>query len=162
MVYWYGPGASVVGSKMPLNAPPPGAVHVPPACAPASEAKRPAGAEVEHKVIAPSVPAFGLLVSVTVTVDWSAAQGAVPATEYVYTPLAFTAGSYVPLNAPPPGAVHVPPACAPGSDVKRPVGAPTSQIVMLPSVPAFGAAFSVTVTVDWSLTHGAVALSVYV
>ena len=50
----------------------------------------------------------------------------------ITTPLAWIAGSYVPLNAPPPGAVHVPPAWAPVSSPNKAVGAPTSQIVTLP------------------------------
>ena len=44
----------------------------------------------------------------TVTAEEATGQGTVPLTVYVYVPAGSTAGSKSPLNAPPPGNVHVP------------------------------------------------------
>jgi hypothetical protein len=56
----------------------------------------------------------------------------------------------------PPGPVHDPPLCGvPPSLVKRSNAGALLHTVNVPFVPAFGAAFTVTVTVAWSFTHGA-------
>ena len=64
------PPATALG---PLHVPP--ASGVPPSCANSEEA-----ASEEHSVIAPSVPASGGVLMVTVTVALSSGHGAVPTT----------------------------------------------------------------------------------
>jgi hypothetical protein len=61
------------------------------------------------------------------------------------------------LNIPPTtgdGPLHVPPACAPPSAAKSEAAGLLMQSVIAPSVPAFGGAISVIVTVLLAFTHG--------
>ena len=104
------------------------------------------------------LPALGGAGSVTVTVAVAFAQGAVPLTVYTKLPGAFTAGSYIPPTSPP---LQVPPAVGvPPSTEKRFMGAPFAQIAVEASVPAFGGAGSVTVTVAKAFAQGAVPVTV--
>ena len=71
-----------------------GPLQVPPASGvPPNELINPTEALLLHTVSVPFVPAFGAAFSVTVTVAVEFAQGATPATVYVYTPGVIVAGS---------------------------------------------------------------------
>jgi hypothetical protein len=70
----------MAGSKVPENAAPPGAVQLPPACAPVSEANNATGAAVVHSASDPFVPASGASASVTMTDALVLGQGEAEAT----------------------------------------------------------------------------------
>ena len=111
-----------------------------------------------HMVTDPSVPAFGDPVSFTVTVAVAFVHGATPVTVYTYAPGFIVAGSYMPPTTAL-GPLQVPPAWG-VPPVASATAAELLHTVNVASVPALVAAFSVTVTVDASLTHGAVAAKV--
>jgi hypothetical protein len=104
----------------------------------------------------PSAPAFGGMLIVTVTFALASAHDVAPATVYVYVPAFIVAGLIMPpftllgpLHVPP--ASGVPPNCAKSETV-----APELQSAIEPSVPAFGGALIVTLTVAVSTVQGVV------
>jgi hypothetical protein len=116
---------------------------------------------VLHKVSAPSPPALGGVFTETIMFALLFGQGDTPFTVYVYAPGALVPGTKEPLNAPPPGAVQVPPAFGePPSCANSGVMGDVEQSVIAPLVPAFGGDCSNTVTVLLALVHGGGTLSV--
>ncbi|KSA12560.1 hypothetical protein I600_1992 [Maribacter dokdonensis DSW-8] len=131
-------------------------VHVPPVSGePVNCANKSALVNVSPSQIfnVPSIPAFGCACSVTVTIlSSSTVQGDVADTVYVCVPL--------PLSTQVPPVSGLPVSCANKSLLSK--VSPT-QIFSVPSIPAFGCACSVTVTILSSSTvHGTVATTVYV
>ena len=119
-------------------------------------------------MVAPSVPAIGCGLIVTVATLVSLIQGAVPNNVYSKVlVVAPTAGVNVPaaaLKAPPvpPVLVQVPPICSPVIKVDKVIAVvDVSQIVIPPSTPATGCALIFTVAILVSLIHGAVPNKVY-
>ena len=116
---------------------------------------------VEHNVIEPSVPAFGMACKKTVTVLLAPAQGSGTLMVYVYTPAASMVGSNVPLFEAPPGAVQTPPISGvPPSCAKRSVTFAVSQSSIAPLIPASGSVVTTTSTIALAAGHGADPLTV--
>jgi hypothetical protein len=166
--------AAGAGVKVPapaLNVPPVpvGLVQIPPACSPViNPNKLIAVTLVSQMVVLPSVPALGCGFMVIVTKLVSFIQGAVPMRVYKKVlEVAPEAGVKVPapaLNVPPVpvGLVQIPPACSPVINPNKLIAVTLeSQIVVLPSVPALGCVFMVTVAKLVSLIHGDVPVRVY-
>ena len=77
----YDPSSSTPGEKLPLDALPSGAVHVPPASGdPFSPEINAVVALDEQSVRPPSMPASGMAFTVTVTEEMSAGHGVLPGT----------------------------------------------------------------------------------
>ena len=136
----------------------PAGVHVPPAAGePPKELNRFTAAPLLQSVIAPFVPAFAAVFTVTATVAVAFAHGATPVTVYVNVPATLVPGVNVPRLPPVSPADHVPPACGePPSELNRFTGEPLLQSVIDPFVPAFAAVFTVTATVAVAFAQGAV------
>ncbi|MBS1938175.1 MAG: hypothetical protein JSS84_10250, partial [Bacteroidetes bacterium] len=115
-----------------------------------------------HRVNDVLLPALAAACSDTATVAVALAQGATPATVYVYTPGSMVEGSYIP-PATGLGPLHAPPTAGlPVSALARFDAAPFAHSVSVPLPPATGAACSDTVTVAVALAQGATPATVYV
>ncbi|ESU21147.1 hypothetical protein FEDK69T_26090 [Flavobacterium enshiense DK69] len=165
------PGA---GTKVPvaaLNVPPVpvNLVHVPPACSPVIKPNKSIDAVLESQiVVAPSVPAFGCGLILIVATLTSLIHGAIAVKLYwkvlVVVPAAGTKVPAAALNVPPvpDNLVQVPPVCSPVIKPNKSIDAVLeSQIVVVPSVPAFGCALILIVATLTSLIHGAIAVKLY-
>ena len=153
----YVPGVIVTGLYVPKFPPvsADGPDHVPEEDGlPPSDVNKFPDEPFEQKLEVPFVPAFGAEVIVTVATLTSFEQGEVPVTVYwKVLVVAPAAGVNVPapaLNVPPlpVNLVHVPPASSLVINENRSTADPlVSQMDVDPSVPAFGAADSLTETV---------------
>ncbi|ESU21148.1 hypothetical protein FEDK69T_26100 [Flavobacterium enshiense DK69] len=144
-------------------------VQVPPACSPVIKLNKSIDAVLESQiVVAPSTPAFGCGLILIVATLTSSTHGAIAVKLYwkvlVVVPGAGTKVPAAALNVPPVpvNLVQVPPACSPVIKPNKLIDAVLeSQIVVAPSVPAFGCGLILTVATLTSLTHGAVPVIKY-